>query len=184
VSTELQVPLATVCRVTGAARSTIYHRRSVVQAPRRRPGPKTDINDDQLTETIRQVIVDCPFAGEGHRKVRARLRRDHQIHTGKNRVLRLMRGAGLLAPQRAAKRRRPRPRWLNPIVRGWMTYYGRFYRSQMAPLLQRVNTYLRRWAARKYRKLRNYQSFRRWWDGVIQRQPRLFAQWQWVHGWR
>jgi transposase InsO family protein len=104
----MQVPLTTVCRVTGAPRSTIYHRRSVSQAPRCRPGPKTDISDDQLTEAIRQVIVDCSFAGEGHRKVRARLRRDHQIHAGKNRVLRLMRGAGLLAPQRAAKRRRPR----------------------------------------------------------------------------
>jgi hypothetical protein len=74
-------------------------------------------------------------------------------------------------------------RWLNPIVRGWMAYYGRFYRSAMAPLLQRVNTYLRRWAGRKYRKLRTYRSFRRWWDGVLQRQPRLFAQWQWVHSW-
>ncbi len=61
-----------------------------------------------LTEKIRAVIIECPFAGEGHRKVRARLRRDHQIHVGKNRVLRLMRCAGLLAPQRAAKRRRPR----------------------------------------------------------------------------
>ena len=30
-----------------------------------------------------------------------------------------------------------------------MTYYGRFYRSAMAPLLQRVNTYLRRWAGKK-----------------------------------
>ena len=29
-------------------------------------------------------------------------------------------------------------RWLNPIVRGWMNYYGRFYRSAMAPLLLRV----------------------------------------------
>jgi len=79
-----------------------------VDAPRCRPGPKTEISDDQLTERIRQVIVDCPFAGEGHRKVRARLRREHQLCVGKNRVLRLMRGVGLLAPQRAAKRRRPR----------------------------------------------------------------------------
>ncbi len=75
-------------------------------------------------------------------------------------------------------------RWLNPIVRGWMTYYGRFYRSAMAPLLQRVNTYLRRWAGRKYRKLRSYRAFRRWWSRLTERQPRLFAQWQWVHGWR
>jgi len=74
-------------------------------------------------------------------------------------------------------------RWLNPIVRGWMTYYGRFYRSAMAPLLQRVNTYLRRWAWRKYRKLRNYRAFRRWWSRLIERLPRLFAQWQWARSW-
>ena len=37
-------------------------------------------------------------------------------------------------------------RWLNPIVAGWMNYYGRFYRSAMNPLLLRVSAYLRRWA--------------------------------------
>jgi len=70
--------------------------------------------------------------------------------------------------------------WLNPIVRGWMTYYGRFYRSQMAPLLRRVNWYLRRWAGKKYRRLRTYARFRRWWLGLIDREPTLFAQWKWV----
>jgi len=104
----MRVPLTRVCRLNGAARSTIYHRRGQGDAPRCRPGPKTEISDDALTEAIRQVIVDCPFAGEGHRKVRARLRREHQLAVGKSRVLRLMRGAGLLAPQRVAKRRRPR----------------------------------------------------------------------------
>jgi putative transposase len=108
VSTELQVPLARVCRVSGAARSTVYHRRSRGEVSGRRPGPKTDVSDEVLTETIRQVIVDCPFAGEGHRKVRARLRREHQLAVGKHRVLRLMRQAGLLAPQRVRRRRRPR----------------------------------------------------------------------------
>ena len=71
-------------------------------------------------------------------------------------------------------------RWLNPIVAGWMNYYGRFHRSGMYTLLQRVSTYLRRWAARKYRKLRGFKRFQRWWAGLIERQPRLFAQWQWV----
>ena len=37
--------------------------------------------------------------------------------------------------------------WLNPIIAGWMNYYGRYYRTAMDPLLQRVNTYMRRWAA-------------------------------------
>ena len=71
-------------------------------------------------------------------------------------------------------------RWLNPIVAGWMHYYGRFYRSAMAPLLQRVSSYLRRWAGLKYRRLRSFKRFKRWWAGLIEREPRLFAQWQWV----
>ena len=71
-------------------------------------------------------------------------------------------------------------RWLNPIVGGWMTYYGRFYRSAMAPLLQPVNTYVRRWAGKKYRKLAAHKRFMRWWAGLLDRQPRLFAQWRWV----
>jgi RNA-directed DNA polymerase len=71
-------------------------------------------------------------------------------------------------------------RWLNPIVAGWMRYYGRFYRSALYPLLQRVSSYLRRWAGQKYKRLRTFKRFKRWWTGLIQRQPGLFAQWQWV----
>src|ERR1035437_4190098 len=67
-------------------------------------------------------------------------------------------------------------RWLNPIVAGWMNYYGRFYRSVMSPLLQRVSSYLRRWAGKKYRRLRSFKRFKRWWAGLIERQPDLFAQ--------
>jgi putative transposase len=104
----MNVPLATVCRVIGAPRSTIYHRRSRGALLGSRPGPKTAVSDAELTEKIKTVISDCPFAGEGHRKVRARLRREHRIEVGKNRVLRLMRRSGLLAPQRAARRRSPR----------------------------------------------------------------------------
>ena len=71
-------------------------------------------------------------------------------------------------------------RWMNPTVAGWMNYYGRFYRSKMTPLLQRVNAYLRRWAGMKYRKLRTLKRFKRWWTGLIDRQPRLLAQWRWA----
>ena len=38
--------------------------------------------------------------------------------------------------------------WINPVVRGWMTYYGRFYRTELDGLLKRINTYLVRWARR------------------------------------
>ncbi len=52
----------------------------------------------------------------------------------------------------------------------------RFYRSALHPLLWRVNTYLRRWAGKKYRRLRTYKRFKRWWAGLQQREPGLFAQ--------
>ncbi len=71
-------------------------------------------------------------------------------------------------------------RWLNPIVAGWMHYYGRYYRTEMYPILRRVNTCLMRWAGKKYRRLRTYKRFKRWWIGLLEREPRLFAQWQWV----
>lgn len=70
--------------------------------------------------------------------------------------------------------------WLNPIIAGWMGYYGRFYRSAMAHLLKRVNAYLRRWAAKKYKRLRPFHRFKRWWAGLLDREPGLFAQWAWV----
>ena len=45
-------------------------------------------------------------------------------------------------------------RRINPIVRGWMQYYGAFYRSALYPLLQRINAYLMRWIRKKYKRLR------------------------------
>ena len=71
--------------------------------------------------------------------------------------------------------------WINPIVAGWMNYYGRFYRSRLYPLLQRINTYLMRWAGKKYKRLRGYCRFQLWWLGIVGRDPVLFAHWRWVH---
>jgi RNA-directed DNA polymerase len=70
--------------------------------------------------------------------------------------------------------------WINPVVRGWMTYYGRFYRTALNGLLQRINSYLVRWAKRKYKRLRSFKKVRRWREGLTARQPRLFAHWAWM----
>jgi transposase InsO family protein len=74
-----------------------------------RPGPTGSISDTELLRLIRQVLLASPFAGEGYRKIRARLRREHQVHVSGKRVLRLLRSEGLLAPQRVRGRRTPRP---------------------------------------------------------------------------
>ena len=55
------------------------------------------------------------------------------------------------------------------IIAGWMHYYGRYYRSELDPLLRRVSTYLRRWAGKKYKRLRTYTRFKRWWAGLLEK---------------
>jgi RNA-directed DNA polymerase len=70
-------------------------------------------------------------------------------------------------------------RAINPIVRGWVNYYGRFYRSRLTLLLGRINDYLVRWAIRKHKRLRGRP--RRAWRllaRVARREPALFAHWQ------
>ena len=66
---------------------------------------------------------------------------------------------------------------INPIVAGWINYYGLFGRGVLNQLLRRVNTYLTRWARRKYKRLRGYKRFRKWWTGLIDREPGLFIHW-------
>jgi RNA-directed DNA polymerase len=68
--------------------------------------------------------------------------------------------------------------WINPVVRGWMQYYGAFNKSALFPLLKRINAYMVRWLRGKYRRLRRSWSatMRAWWDAV-ERAPRFFSHW-------
>lgn len=72
-------------------------------------------------------------------------------------------------------------RWINPILRGWMQYYGAFYKTELYPLLRRVNYYLMRWIRKKYRRLSTFKKFHRRWKQVTETWPLFFAHWKWVH---
>ena len=70
-------------------------------------------------------------------------------------------------------------RVVNPVLRGWINYYGSFYKSALYRVFQQLNKILVRWASRKYKRLRrNNQRARQWLQGVFHRQPELFAHWQ------
>ncbi|WP_281181819.1 group II intron maturase-specific domain-containing protein [Nocardia vaccinii] len=71
-------------------------------------------------------------------------------------------------------------RWINPIVRGWMQYYGAFYRSALYSLLTRIDAYLVRWIRTKYKRLRAEKKAIDCWQGITARHPRMFAHWQWT----
>lgn len=70
-------------------------------------------------------------------------------------------------------------RVVNPILQGWINYYGRFYRSALSSIFRCLNKTLVRWAMRKYKRLRR-RGIRacRFLVDVARRQPRLFAHWR------
>jgi len=69
-------------------------------------------------------------------------------------------------------------RMWNPVLRGWIQYYGRFYRSALYPVFRHFNDLLVRWAMRKYKRLRrHHRRATHWLGGVAGREPRLFAHW-------
>jgi RNA-directed DNA polymerase len=68
---------------------------------------------------------------------------------------------------------------VNPIVRGWYQYYGRFYKSEMYSVLRNVERYLVLWARWKYKRLtRHGRNARRYLRSVRKRTPVLFAHWE------
>jgi len=66
----------------------------------------------------------------------------------------------------------------NATLRGWLNYYGRFYKSAMRSVFDHFDQQLLRWARRKYRKFaRSSRRSRRWLEKMVRRVPRLFIHW-------
>ena len=64
-------------------------------------------------------------------------------------------------------------------MRGWINYYGHFYKSALYPSLKQFNEYLVRWAMRRYKKLKRHPTrARNWLAPIAQREPNLFAHWR------
>lgn len=74
-------------------------------------------------------------------------------------------------------------RRINPVVTGWINYYGKFCRSAMHSVLNHVNMALVQWAMRKFKRLRRRKTRAHvWLRGVARRSPNLFSHWQY-QGW-
>jgi group II intron reverse transcriptase/maturase len=46
---------------------------------------------------------------------------------------------------------------INPLLRGWINYYGRYAPSALAPLLRYVNQTLQAWARRKFKRFKAHK---------------------------
>lgn len=67
---------------------------------------------------------------------------------------------------------------LNPLLRGWINYFGKFNPSAMRYTLQCIERRLVKWAMSKYKRLRGHRRrAERWLESVRKREPKLFAHW-------
>jgi len=86
-------------------------------------------------------------------------------------------------PQRSDKALDDLARMFNSIIRGWINYYGCYYKSALYPTLRHIDAKLARWAYWKYKSLRGHRRrARHWLDCAARRQPGLFAHWVLLQG--
>ncbi|GGT56446.1 group II intron reverse transcriptase/maturase [Streptomyces atratus] len=72
-------------------------------------------------------------------------------------------------------------REINPVVRGWINYFGRFHPSALLSTLNRINDYLVRWLVRKYKRFKRKRArAREALNRHARRFPGLFAHWKLV----
>ena len=70
-------------------------------------------------------------------------------------------------------------RELNPLLRGWMEYYGRYSPSALYPVFRQVNRTLVAWAMRKYKRLSGHRTRASLLlESIAEKSPRLFVHWR------
>lgn len=81
--------------------------------------------------------------------------------------------------QRSGIDLRAMARRINPIVQGWINYYGKFYPSKLTQVLTHLNRLLVKWAMKKFKRLhRSRRRAHQWLFRIHQRSPSLFAHWR------
>jgi RNA-directed DNA polymerase len=69
-------------------------------------------------------------------------------------------------------------RIFNPVLRGWINYYGSYYKTALYPIFDQLNCSLKKWAMRKYKRLRGKRCRAGHWLGrIASHEPGLFVHW-------
>ncbi|CCU84053.1 RNA-directed DNA polymerase (Reverse transcriptase) [Mesotoga infera] len=66
---------------------------------------------------------------------------------------------------------------INPVIRGWINYYGHFRKFEMYTVLSQLNKALVQWVRNKYKKRRGRTKAGKWLEALARREPHLFVHW-------
>ena len=67
---------------------------------------------------------------------------------------------------------------LNPVVRGWIEYYGAFFPSKLIFLMHHLDKLIYRWVIRKYKKHgSNFKRAENWLKRIKRKEPNYFVHW-------
>jgi len=67
----------------------------------------------------------------------------------------------------------------NPVLRGWIEYYGRYNRSSLYPVFRHFNKTLIAWAMRKFKRFKNRKTLAGIFiENISKKEPSLFAHWK------
>jgi len=71
----------------------------------------------------------------------------------------------------------------NPILRGWIVYYGVYRRSELIKVFRYFNAKLVKWVMRKYKKLKNRKNAAyEYMKNIFIKFPTLFSHWKFCEG--
>ncbi len=67
----------------------------------------------------------------------------------------------------------------NPVLRGWIEYYGKYYRSSLYPVFWHFNKTLVMWVMRKYKRFKGHKTrASNFLEKLSEKEPQLFAHWK------
>lgn len=110
---------------------------------------------------------------------------------GRNKLIVLFNGAISSAAKtfiRRAIRKVLNPQWtnvsleafanvLNPKIRGWINYYGKFFKWRMIRVFNYLDYLIQRWIANKYRITSKEQSLEKY-EAIRKEAPFMFYHWK------
>lgn len=70
---------------------------------------------------------------------------------------------------------------VNPQVRGWVEYYGKFHKSELHDIVGYIEWMIVNWTRKKYSKIRkSYKKAKRWLRKIRKTSPQLFVHWSYT----